>query len=611
LDLPYAGDSEEAYISAVATKEPLPARQRDRTLPRDLETVLMKCLERDPDRRYVSAAELRDDLQRFLTDQPVKARRAGIVLKMARLGKRHRWPVAAGTLAAILIAVSLPIMLRKWDEARDRARLRSTLEQVIATGSPPERIQSDWNVLAVSLRQQIEQDPHGPLANLARSAATRVVAHIGTPNNLNLLNDASFTPPWALVGLVSRPPPVNLKVTMFEIGVPLHILVQVEAAVGAGQWTSIGWVRTVRKPGSSADSAICRFSLPRQALSVGSNRVELRAIVTFHDLLETERAGRYELSYQCSQPGRLELPGDLAKRPAVTQFTRMLKPMSIRLFERYPDDLPQEVDPNTTVGDIDRWFKPERFRLVQVRVPDRGAGSALVGSVVYPWNSARKICAPQELAAPAGFATGLEMSGVFTVTPPVPIAATVDWRPSDSATAMLSFPLILGQGTFRFDATPGPGSALPAAPLLFTPNGVFSPLKVGGGVEPVPVPIESSPIYYTSVFQRDKDIIMSKMMAKDPMGGPPSYATSVGPSDQFTMGVIRFRDPVWLSALLPETSTPGVLHLRPARDLALMNYFERYLGDLTRPVSLEVLTLTFQGQGWVNDPGCTSPTQKK
>jgi hypothetical protein len=285
--------------------------------------------------------------------------------------------------------------------------------------------------------------------------------------------------------------------------------------------------------------------------------------------------------------------------------------MSIRLFEQYPDDLPQQADPNTVIGSIDRWFKPERFRIVQVRVPDRVAGSALVGSVVYPWNKGLSLCAPKELAAPAGFATGLEMSGVFTVTPPIPIAANVDWRPSDSATAMLSFPLILGQGTFSFDAKPGPGSALPAAPLLFTPNGVFSPLKVGTGVEPLSVPVEGTPIYYSSVFQRDKDIMASKMMAKDGMGGPPSYPTSVGASDQFTTGVVRFRDPVWLSALLPETSTPGVLHLRPARDLALTNYFEKYLGDLTRPVSLEVLTLMAEGQGWVNDPGCTSPTQKK
>ena len=180
LDLPYAGDTEEAYISAVATKEPLPARQRDRALPRDLETVLMKCLERDPDRRYASAAELRDDLQRLLTDQPVKARRAGIVLKMARLGKRHRWPVAAGTLAVILIAVTLPVMLRKWAESRDRARLRSTLEQVIATGSPPERFSPtgmSWRSRFANKSNRIRTDP-GQLGPLG--CARRGIHRIGT-----------------------------------------------------------------------------------------------------------------------------------------------------------------------------------------------------------------------------------------------------------------------------------------------------------------------------------------------------------------------------------------------------------------------------------------------
>ena len=78
LDLPYTAPTEEAYLSAVATKEPAPARVRNHAVPRDLETILMKCLERDPERRYVSAADLKDDLVRFLEDRPVLARRAGV-----------------------------------------------------------------------------------------------------------------------------------------------------------------------------------------------------------------------------------------------------------------------------------------------------------------------------------------------------------------------------------------------------------------------------------------------------------------------------------------------------------------------------------------------------
>ncbi len=68
LDVPYSGASEEAYITAISMRQPLPASARNPSVPRDLETVLMKCLERDPERRYSSAAELSADLQRFVRD---------------------------------------------------------------------------------------------------------------------------------------------------------------------------------------------------------------------------------------------------------------------------------------------------------------------------------------------------------------------------------------------------------------------------------------------------------------------------------------------------------------------------------------------------------------
>jgi serine/threonine protein kinase len=90
LDLPYTAVTEEGYISAVSMQEPLPARARNHAVPRDLETVLIKCLERDPADRYSSAAELRDDLRRLVADTPVLARRPRVVTKMYRFAKRNR-----------------------------------------------------------------------------------------------------------------------------------------------------------------------------------------------------------------------------------------------------------------------------------------------------------------------------------------------------------------------------------------------------------------------------------------------------------------------------------------------------------------------------------------
>ncbi|MCK4512630.1 protein kinase, partial [bacterium] len=105
LDLPYSGDSEEAFIGAISAKDPIPARARDSAVPRDLETILMKCLERDPERRYASAAELAQDLRHFLAGEPVLARRPGPLLKAARFAKRRRALVAVIVVAVAVLSV--------------------------------------------------------------------------------------------------------------------------------------------------------------------------------------------------------------------------------------------------------------------------------------------------------------------------------------------------------------------------------------------------------------------------------------------------------------------------------------------------------------------------
>jgi WD40 repeat protein/serine/threonine protein kinase len=91
-------------LDEVLHHEPPPPRSLDRGIPRDLETIVLKAAERDPERRYVDAAALAADLRRFLAEQPVQARRVG------PLGRAWRWcrrnPVIAGltfAMAAVLL----------------------------------------------------------------------------------------------------------------------------------------------------------------------------------------------------------------------------------------------------------------------------------------------------------------------------------------------------------------------------------------------------------------------------------------------------------------------------------------------------------------------------
>ncbi len=81
--------------------EPVAPRVLNRRLPRELELVILRCLEKRPEDRYASAGALAADLERFLRDEPVEARPRGPLARLARWGRRH--PALAIRLAAMLL----------------------------------------------------------------------------------------------------------------------------------------------------------------------------------------------------------------------------------------------------------------------------------------------------------------------------------------------------------------------------------------------------------------------------------------------------------------------------------------------------------------------------
>jgi eukaryotic-like serine/threonine-protein kinase len=98
---PFAGESRAEVLAQVLEKDPAPPRRVNPGLPRDLETICLKALEKSAARRYQSAAEFAADLRRFLAGEPPAARRVGAVGRVWKHARRR--PVVASLLAAVIV----------------------------------------------------------------------------------------------------------------------------------------------------------------------------------------------------------------------------------------------------------------------------------------------------------------------------------------------------------------------------------------------------------------------------------------------------------------------------------------------------------------------------
>jgi serine/threonine-protein kinase len=103
---PFHGESAAETERQLLAEDPVPPSRLNARVPRDLETICLKCLRKDPSRRYGAAAALADDLRRFQKGEPISARPTGTVERAAKWVKRR--PAAATALAAAaLLAISL------------------------------------------------------------------------------------------------------------------------------------------------------------------------------------------------------------------------------------------------------------------------------------------------------------------------------------------------------------------------------------------------------------------------------------------------------------------------------------------------------------------------
>jgi hypothetical protein len=105
LQRPFLGERRDEVIAQIMHKEPKPPRRINRRVPIDLETICMKALEKDPDRRYQTAGAMAEDLRRYVNRFAISARRVGPVGRLVKWVRRR--PALAAALACVAVAVSV------------------------------------------------------------------------------------------------------------------------------------------------------------------------------------------------------------------------------------------------------------------------------------------------------------------------------------------------------------------------------------------------------------------------------------------------------------------------------------------------------------------------
>jgi serine/threonine protein kinase/Tfp pilus assembly protein PilF len=191
LEPAFAGNDRQDLLRRVATEEPPPPRRWNPAVPRDLETIVLKAMAKEPAERYSTAQGLADDLRRFLEDKPVRARRPTWTQRAARWARRHRtlvaWAAAFLVLAVVGLAASTVLVWRAerratagWDQARKayeaeaRQRRRSDANMELALQAAERmytRVADEWLVYQPGLEEVRRQFLLDALAFYERFAA--------------------------------------------------------------------------------------------------------------------------------------------------------------------------------------------------------------------------------------------------------------------------------------------------------------------------------------------------------------------------------------------------------------------------------------------------------
>ena len=128
----YSGQDREELLRQISWEEPRPLRRLRRSIPADLETIVLKAMAKRVEERYATAREMAEDLRRFLEQKPILARRPTLLERAAKWSRRHRAMVTSALVMLVLAAVGFAastVLIAREQANTEAAYQRITEEQ--------------------------------------------------------------------------------------------------------------------------------------------------------------------------------------------------------------------------------------------------------------------------------------------------------------------------------------------------------------------------------------------------------------------------------------------------------------------------------------------------
>jgi tetratricopeptide (TPR) repeat protein len=176
-------------IERIKAEEPVRPRALDSRIPRDLETFVLKAIDKDPERRYPTADAMAEDLRRYLDDEPVLARRTTAAERYARWARRYPGiAILGGVLTAVLLLVTAASLIVAWN----MRRLATERGQAARESELARVHESDQRALAEKAQQQAEASAKAAEAQHKRAEASFASARAAVDESFTKISESQL-----------------------------------------------------------------------------------------------------------------------------------------------------------------------------------------------------------------------------------------------------------------------------------------------------------------------------------------------------------------------------------------------------------------------------------